>query len=180
MTKPPRFRPLGKLRPVKSPPGTLHLAGSSGHVQVSALQPGILHLRVTRGRRAPRPFSSWAVLPHQPTELLPEVRVQRTSATLRTTEAEFRITLANGAWTVISGGLELFRCLPESLGFAGDQPQIKLALHEREALFGLGESTGTFNKRGLIREFWNIDVLGHAPTIHPSLRNLYVSIPMAL
>ncbi len=180
MSKPPRSGALGKLRPVKSPPGTLHLAGSSGYVQVSAIHPGILRLRITKGRRAPRPTFSWAVVPQQPSEDLPEVRLQRTSATLRTTEAEFRITLSNGAWSVCSGGLELFRCLPESLGFAGDQPRFKLALHEREALFGLGESTGTFNKRGLIREFWNIDVLGHAPTIHPSLRNLYVSIPMAL
>jgi alpha-glucosidase len=180
MSKPSRFGALGNLRPLKSPQGTLHLAGSSGQIQVFAIQPGILRLRVTRGRGAPQPSSSWAVLPQPRMPVLPEVRIQRTSAVLRTPDAEFRIALNDGHWSVVAGGLELFRCLPGSLGFAGNRPQFNLALHEREALFGLGESTGTFNKRGLIRDFWNIDVLGHAPTIHPSLRNLYVSIPMVL
>jgi len=38
-----------------------------------------------------------------------------------------------------------------------------LQLAEGDGLFGRGETSGTFNKRGLIREFWNIDVLVYLP-----------------
>ncbi|PAW91473.1 MAG: alpha-glucosidase [Pedosphaera sp. Tous-C6FEB] len=102
---------------------------------------------------------------------------QRT--TLATTAGKFSINRRTGAWTLHdSGGLEVFRC--SQLSLADAPPQLTLQLAEGEAIFGLGESTGPFNKRGLIREFWNADVLGHASCIHPSLRNLYVSIPFAL
>ena len=49
-----------------------------------------------------------------------------------------------------------------------------------EKIFGLGEMSGPLDKRGLVREFWNIDVLGHASCIHPSLKSLYVSIPFGV
>ncbi len=99
--------------------------------------------------------------------------------TLTTAAGKFSSNLRTGAWTLHdSGGLEIFRCSQFSLADA--QPQLTLRLADGESIFGLGESTGPLNKRGLIREFWNADVLGQASCIHPSLRNLYVSIPFAL
>ena len=99
--------------------------------------------------------------------------------TLTTTAGKFSVNLRSGAWTLHDcGGLEVFRC--SQLDLADASPQLTLQLDDGESIFGLGESTGPFNKRGLIREFWNADVLGHASCIHPSLRNLYVSIPFAL
>ena len=99
--------------------------------------------------------------------------------TLTTAAGRFSANLRTGAWTLHdAGGLEVFRCA--SLDFASAQPQLTLCLAAGESVFGLGESTGPLNKRGLIREFWNADVLGQASCIHPSLRNLYVSIPFAL
>jgi alpha-glucosidase len=77
-------------------------------------------------------------------------------------------------------GLVLFASHAGGTGFAGPAAVVRLALQEEEAIFGLGESTGTFNKRGLIRQFWNIDVGGHADAVHPVLQNMYVSIPFAL
>ncbi|NBV23704.1 MAG: hypothetical protein EBS05_17510, partial [Proteobacteria bacterium] len=75
-------------------------------------------------------------------------------------------------------GLEVFRCTV--LAVTDGQPQLTLQLAGGERIFGLGASTGPLNKRGLIREFWNADVLGQASCMHPGLRNLYVSIPFAL
>ncbi len=66
------------------------------------------------------------------------------------------------------------------IGFHESQGVVRIALQERDRIFGLGETTGLMDKRGLRRELWNIDVLGHAPGIHPSLRSLYVSIPFAI
>lgn len=103
----------------------------------------------------------------------------RHRVTLATTVGKLTLHRRSGAWTLHdSGGLEVFHC--SQLSLADAQPQLTFQLADGEAIFGLGESTGPFNKRGLIREFWNADVLGHASCIHPSLRNLYVSIPFAL
>ena len=102
---------------------------------------------------------------------------QRLSIT--TSAGKFAINLRTGAWTLHdAGGLEVFRCA--AFDFAGMQPQMTLRLADGESIFGLGETSGPLNQRGLIREFWNADVLGHASCIHPGLRNLYVSIPFAL
>ncbi len=99
--------------------------------------------------------------------------------TLTTTVGKFSLNRRTGAWTLHDHtGLEIFRCSAFALTDA--QPQLTLQLADGESIFGLGESTGPCNKRGLIREFWNADVLGHASCIHPGLRNLYVSIPFAL
>jgi alpha-glucosidase len=111
----------------------------------------------------------------------PPVALQRTPhrLTLTTTAGKFSLHTHTGAWTLHDvDGLEVFRCA--SLDFAAVSPQFTLRLADGEGIFGLGESTGPLNKRGLIREFWNADVLGQASCIHPSLRNLYVSIPFAL
>jgi alpha-glucosidase len=74
----------------------------------------------------------------------------------------------------------VFAAASAQMGFAGPRPQLALTLAEGECLFGLGETTGSFNKRGLTREFWNSDALAHASAIHPGLQRLYVSIPFAI
>ncbi|MBN8249038.1 MAG: glycoside hydrolase family 31 protein, partial [Verrucomicrobia bacterium] len=92
-----------------------------------------------------------------------------------------RIALATGAWELAdTGGLTVFTAPAGSTAFAGREARLALDLAEEESLFGLGETTGQFNRRGLIRDLWNIDVLGHAPAIHPALKQLYVSIPFAI
>ncbi len=99
--------------------------------------------------------------------------------TLTTTAGKFSLNRRTGAWTLRDHvGLEVFRCT--AFAVIDGQSQLTLRLADGESIFGLGESTGPLNKRGLIREFWNADVLGHSSCIHPSLRNLYVSIPFAL
>lgn len=91
------------------------------------------------------------------------------------------MALATGAWELAdTGGLKVFTAPASATAFAGREVRLALNLAEGESLFGLGETTGQFNRRGLIRDLWNIDVLGHAPAIHPALRQLYVSIPFAI
>lgn len=174
-----RFRSLARLQPSGTTAHRLDLAGSGGSLEVSTVGPGIFRLRVRRSRSAGKP-ASWAVVPQASEPTANSTRIHRERATFKGADGEFSIGLSDGGWWLKSAGLELFRGLPGRMGFLGNQPRLALALHEREGLFGLGESTGTFNKRGLIRDFWNIDVLGHSPAIHPSLRNLYVSVPFAL
>ncbi len=174
-----RFRSLARLQPSGKKTDQLELAGSGVRLEVSTGGDGVFRLRVRRSI-SDRSSASWAVVPQASERTANSTRIRSDRAILKNSDAEFAIGLSDGGWSLRAAGLELFRGVPGRMGFLGDQPRMALALHEREGLFGLGESTGTFNKRGLIREFWNIDVLGHSPTIHPSLRNLYVSVPFAL
>lgn len=101
--------------------------------------------------------------------------------TLSTREAVFDLNLVTGAWGVVDRhGLQVFASPAGGLSTQGRGTRLDLRLADRESLHGLGETTGTFNHRGAVREFWNRDVLGHSPAIHPGLPSLYVAIPMAL
>ncbi len=178
--RPPAYRPATPCQYAGAAPGSISGASTRGRVELSALADNLFRLRLTQ--RAPfsiRP--SWAVAK---TDWAP-VRVRRRHATerlvIQTNAGQLTFALHTGAWELCDqAGNVLFEAAPEATGFTGEQVQTTLRLEPGESLFGLGETTGTFNKRGLIREFWNSDVLGHAPAIHPSLRNLYVSIPLAI
>jgi alpha-glucosidase len=148
--------------------------------EVVALAPDVLRLRVAERRSPTRPERAGSET-GAPDSSAVAHKLQRFAhrLTLTTTTGKFSLHTHTGAWTLHdAGGLEVFRCT--SLNFAAASPQFTLRLADGESIFGLGESTGPLNKRGLIREFWNADVLGQASCIHPSLRNLYVSIPFAL
>jgi alpha-glucosidase len=148
--------------------------------QIEALAPDLFRFRVAHGTELPD-APSWAVLKRE--WPLPPVRIFKgaRSFRLQTTEGQFRLNLGSGEWALEDKfGLVLFHSRPGATRFCGASPGLNLTLQEGEAIFGLGESSGTFNKRGLIREFWNIDVGGHARAVYAGLRNLYVSIPFAI
>jgi alpha-glucosidase len=177
---PPPRSELAGLRPVATAPAAFTLASRDLIVEATALAPDLIRLRIARGEQ----FSghpSWAVDKVQWPEVPARVRVSARTATLQTSDGYLQLDLKTGAWKVMdSAGLELFSAARGATVFTGGQANLTLKLTENESLFGLGEATGQFNRRGLVREFWNIDVLGHAPAIHPGLKSLYVSIPFAV
>jgi alpha-glucosidase len=175
----PTLRSVQNLRVAETTSDQISLRSKSFSVRIRALADDLFHLRVLRTPMPPEP--SWAVIKTDWPSTSSRVERRGSTIALQTDAARFRFHLKTGAWSITDRhGLEVFSAPAGATGFVGSQARLSLTLSEREALFGLGETTGTFNKRGLIREFWNIDVLGHAPAIHPGLRNLYVSIPFAL
>ena len=153
--------------------------GASASVEVVALASDAIQIRIHPRRSPAEP--SWIANPLP--EFPPAIRwKQRRDRVHGSTDlARFELHLPTGAWSLSDpNGIEILSAVPGSIGFAGAEARITLRLAPREALFGLGETTGAFNKRGQIKEFWNTDVLGHAPAIHPALKSLYVSIPFAI
>ncbi len=153
-------------------------SGSAG--QIEALAPDLFRLRLERQGAPPSPASAavigWAEPP-------PETAAERIGGReCLATECGVFSWDRRGAWQLSDAqGFEVFSAGPGATGFSSEgAANLTLDLIEHEALFGLGEVTGTLDRRGSVREFWNIDVLGHAPAIHPALPSLYVSIPMAL
>jgi len=176
MPAPARKNPLPPASPALPPVAGGRIRGMS--FAVSVLDRDLFRLHIFHGRRSDH-VPSWAVIPRAWPGSVTKVRRRPDSLAVITNNGQFRLALTSGRWRLLDdGGNELFRGL--SAGFADGRPQLELALAPDEKLFGLGESTGTFDKRGLIREFWNLDVLGHAGAIHPGLRSLYVSIPFAI
>lgn len=148
--------------------------------QIEALAPDLFRLRLEREGAPPSPASAavigWAGSP-------PETAAERIGGReCLATECGVFSWDRRGAWQLSDAqGFEVFSAGPGATGFSSEGlANLTLDLIEHEALFGLGEVTGTLDRRGSVREFWNIDVLGHAPAIHPALPSLYVSIPMAL
>lgn len=155
------------------------LAAKAGLVELTVIAPDLIRLRATRAKSYND--GSFAVLPQDWPAVKTEVRERKADIELRTEQfhiqfnkrkGTWRVTDKNG-WTVLSSTSAIEH--GKKNGFT-----LRLGLEAKDKILGLGESTGPLNKRGLIREFWNIDVLGHASCIHPSLRNLYVSIPFGL
>lgn len=176
----PVYRPVAGLIVSRTAEQAVSLKSRGGVVDISVLAPDLFRIRVTSGKSfSPRP--SWAVCKTQWPSVATQIRTSRSQVFIQTSRGKLTFRLSDGSWKLQDAvGKEVFANIAPDTGFAKEGCQVTLALSEGESLFGLGETTGTFNKRGLIREFWNIDVLGHAPAIHPSLRALYVSIPFAL
>jgi len=171
------FQPLGSLRLIKTETTRALLSWEKGLVEISALDRDVYRLRITAKKhfhKAP----SCAVVESQWDGGDAKTVVRKKSVCLTSDLSDFVMNVDDGQFRLTHDCGEAFASA--SIGFLGKSPQIRLQLDEDEHLFGLGETTGTFNKRGLIREFWNTDVLGHAPAIHPGMRSLYVSIPFAV
>jgi alpha-glucosidase len=176
----PAFRPVGKLAVSKVGAQSVLLQSAGETVELSVLAHDLFRLRIARGKRLSRQPSwavaktDWAAVP---------VRIQQSvrQVMLETSEGRLALRLDSGGWELTDAeNRPVFSAKSGATGFAGEEARLSVSLAEGESLFGLGETTGTYNKRGLIREFWNLDVLGHSPAIHPSLRSLYVSIPFAI
>jgi alpha-glucosidase len=171
------FKPLGHLTRVRTIEHGVVLTSPNGLIEVSALDRDVFRLRATPTKR----FSnkpSYAVVQSEWTGGDVRVVAHKKSITLKSDVSRLSVRLADGRFQL--SGDSGVAITSRSIGFEGRSPRLELQLTEDEHLFGLGETTGTFNKRGLIREFWNTDILGHAPAIHPGMRSLYVSIPFAV
>jgi alpha-glucosidase len=176
----PVFTPFPGLKPLKASGTSVSLAGSNALLKLSFLSPDLFRLRATsKSAFSKRP--SWAVEKPAWPDIHVDVSCRSKRLRMSSTSGTFDLCLLTGEWQLRDkNNLELFAAKPAAMGFAGPEPCLTLSLNEGEAVFGLGETTGPMNKRGLIREFWNVDVRGHTPVMHAGLRNMYLSIPFAI
>ncbi|MDB6110825.1 MAG: alpha-glucosidase [Pedosphaera sp.] len=182
MRKPvqPAFSPVGKLAVSRVAAQSVLLHSANETVELSVLADNLFRLRIASGKQLSRQ-PSWAVSQTDWSAVSAAINHSTRQVVLQTSRGRLVLRLEGGAWELTDAeGRPVFSAKPGATGFAGEEARLSVSLMEGESLFGLGETTGTYNKRGLIREFWNLDVLGHSPAIHPSLRSLYVSIPFAI
>lgn len=165
------------LRLLESGAQSVHLGNRHAQLEVSVLAPDVFRLRACAGSRLTTQ-RSWAVVKTSWPAVAVRTQADTRSVTLSTRGGAFRFELRTGAWRVTDrAGLEVLCAPARAMALAPARARVALRLAPREHLFGLGEMTGPFDKRGLVRDLWNIDVLGHASAIHPGLRSMYLSIP---
>ncbi len=162
----------------RQPPHSLRLRSARACVELSSFAPDVIRLRAARGRQLPA-TESFAVVEPAPRPGWQTVFGGHDRAVLRTNAASLSIEFASGRWTLRDAhDRTAFDAI--EIGFSGTKPHLTFALPRGQAIHGLGEMTGPLDRRGLVREFWNMDVLGHASCLHAGLRSSYVSIPFAL
>ena len=153
----------------------MEMAWGSGRARLTVVHEDVFRLRICREKFARD--RSWAI-----EEDVPEVEslpMQGGGFFARSSQGTFVVNEADKAWALRDArSREILR--GRSIGYDGEHGFFRLDLNERDRIFGLGEMTGPMDKRGLKRELWNIDVLGHVKAIYHSLQSLYVAIPFAI
>lgn len=176
----PADNALARWNAARRIPGGIELKHRQAICRVTVLAGDLIRVQVARdGSELSR--RSLAIQKTEWTPVDTAVNRQGTRVQVVFPGGHFVMDRRTGHWFVETpAGKKLFQTTGSPMGWLQHKAQCTLRLEPGEALFGLGETTGQHDRRGLVRDFWNIDVLGHAPAIHPGLRQLYVSIPFAL
>jgi alpha-glucosidase len=153
----------------------MEMAWGEGRARLTVVHEDVFRLRICRekfGRDV-----SWAI-----EEKVPEqssLAMEGGDFYARSGQGTFVVNADDRSWALRDArSREILK--GQNVGYQDGRGFFRIDLNERDRIFGLGEMTGPMDKRGLRRELWNVDVLGHAPAIFHSLKSLYVSIPFAL
>ena len=137
---------------------------------MEALTDSIIRVRVARGRDWPED-ASWAVPPevrHQ------RVAIQRTGEGFRTSALQVRLDPSTLSLTVTDlKGREIVSDSDKPVTITGEEFSLKKVLHPTEHIYGLGDKTGDFDRRGQSFVNWNTDAYGFQRDTDP----IYKSIP---
>jgi alpha-glucosidase len=139
-------------------------------IRVQALSDSILRVRVARGGTFAED-ASWAVRGEIRRRAVPVTQVP---GGFRTATLEIRLDPATFALTVADRqGRIIVADVPIPLRFAGHAFSLRKALPLGEQIYGLGDKTGSFDRRGESFVDWNTDAWGFQRDTDP----IYKSIP---
>ncbi|MGE3313284.1 MAG: TIM-barrel domain-containing protein [Limisphaerales bacterium] len=142
---------MDRLTRVGGADSYLRFASSVATLTVEAVAEDLFHIQLRRrGEVSSLSLPANAVVPRV------GARVESRGRQVRmiTSMAEFRFQTESGAWKIIdSHGLEVFHAPARATGFAGSEFRLRMALRERESIFGLGAGIGALDQRGCVREF---------------------------
>jgi alpha-glucosidase len=148
----------------------IEAGGPSVHLKVEALTDTILRVRIGLGPGYPED-ASWAVaaaVRHQ------RVAVQKTADGFRTGALQVHVDPANLSLTVTDlQGREIVADAVDPLAMTPNRFTLKKWLRQGERIYGLGDKTGSFDRRGESFVDWNTDAYGFQRDTDP----IYKSIP---
>jgi alpha-glucosidase len=146
------------------------MAGPAARIRINALSDTILRVRIARGRDFGED-ASWAVPPQVRQQ---RVQVQPTPDGFRTGAIAVHLDPATLALTVTDlQGHVIVADAAGSLRFDGRGFTLRKALPIGEHIYGLGDKTGSLDRRGGTFVDWDTDAFGFTPATDP----IYKSIP---
>jgi alpha-glucosidase len=148
----------------------IEVASPEAHVRVTALSDSIVRVRIARGGKFPED-ASWAVpaaARHRSVSVSAAPDGFRTNAIIvRVNPETLQLTVTDLAGRTISADQ------PEPVRFDGRGFTLRKALPIDEHIYGLGDKTGSLDRRGSTFVDWNTDAFGFSPATDP----IYKSIP---
>jgi alpha-glucosidase len=166
----PAIAQSAAVSPLRPLPNGLEASSGEAIIRVTALTDSIVRVRIARGGQFPED-ASWAVPAEVRRKSVP-VRVTADGFTtvsiavhLNPTTRVLRLTDPQGK-TIVAD-------LPDAVRFEGKGFTLRKALPIDEHIFGLGDKTGSLDRRGGTFVDWNTDAFGFAPWGDP----IYKSIP---
>jgi len=158
-------------------PDGIAIQAGPATLRITALRDDIIRVRVAPGSELPED-ASWAVLPASPTKSVEVQPTQdATSVGFRTKTLDVRVE-RNPLRIVVrdlAGNIICADALGRPTGFSLGGFTVSKEMPTDERFYGLGDKTGSFNRRNQAYNLWNTD---HG--IEESLDPIYKSIPFFL
>jgi len=155
-----------------------YLADHDGvRLEISAPKADII--RVRAGRATLPEDASWAVSQAVRAQHVPlDVTEEAGRVSLRTAMLSVELDPATLALTVrdAAGHIVLADAPGDALSFQGDGFRLRKAMPQDAHYFGLGDKTGSLDRRGSAYTLWNTDAYGYGTATDP----LYKSIPFII
>ena len=151
-------------------PNGAEATSGEARIRVEALTDSILRVRITRGGDWPED-ASWAVPPQVRQQ---RAAVQGTADGFRTAALQVRLIPSTLSLAVIDlQGREIVSDFDNPVTMTSSGFSLKKALPVGEHIYGLGDKTGNFDRRGQSFVNWNTDAYGFQRDTDP----IYKSIP---
>ncbi len=144
-------------------------------LRITALRDDVLRIRA--GNAALPEDASWAVLPEaRSASVAVTQESDATSVGFQTTTLRVTVDRATGQITVLDRAGNILQEDAEPIEIQGDHFRIAKKMPADEHYFGLGDKTGSFDRRDQVFRMWNTDAYGWQESTDP----LYKSIPFYL
>lgn len=164
----------GAVRSWQVQGATLTLACDDADIQLTALSPEIVRVRLRPDRQFPPPFS-YALTREDGDWPACAISMEETPASilLRTSAVSVEVSKADASIHFLTPDGRVLDADAEPISWAGERVALSRALPADAHIYGFGEKALPLDKRGLRTELYNFDCNGYGPGDDP----LYMSIP---
>jgi alpha-glucosidase len=164
---------FGTVTNVEPLPNGIELRDGPLIMRVTALHNDVLRIRASSTKELPED-ASWAVLPESRTASVTVVQDSDAKiAGFHTSSLSFTMDRQTGIVTLFDAAGNILQQDAEPMQFEGERFRIAKTMPPDEHYFGLGDKTGSFDRREEAFRMWNTDAYGWQESTDP----LYKSIP---
>jgi alpha-glucosidase len=163
----------GAVRSFSLAGNTLTVTCERADLQLTALSPEIIRVRLRPDRQFPPPFS-YAVARAESEWTAPVCTVEETNSclVLRVPSVAVEISKGDASMRFLAPDGRVLDEDAEPLAWAGERVSLTRALPAHARVYGFGEKALPLDKRGLKMDLYNVDIKGYGPGQDPLYLNI--------